>query len=116
MKARCIELRAANGSLLFSLHLLDQEVGSNSRPPNAGGQTSGNSAQTGPSGVSQNDGTLMTEAQKRYLFRILADRGFEGDLAHEHLKSLFSVPALQEVTKQEASRLIERLLEEAGKK
>ena|SRR5260221_4973678 len=55
----------------------------------------------------------MTDAQKRYLFRILAEQGLEGDAASEHLKNLLQVNTLKEVTKQEASRAIERLLEKS---
>jgi hypothetical protein len=55
----------------------------------------------------------MTAPQKRYLFRILADRGIEGDEALQHLKDLFQVDSLREITKLQASKMIERLLEEA---
>ena len=55
----------------------------------------------------------MTDAQKRYLFRILADQGKEGEEAHEYLKSHFQVKSLKEVTKLEASQAIERLLAES---
>ena len=54
----------------------------------------------------------MTDAQKRYLFRILAERGIEGDQAYNRLKEIFQVDALKEITKMEASRAIERLLSE----
>ena len=56
---------------------------------------------------------LMTDSQKRLLFRILADQGIEGDKAHQHLKSIFQVNSLKEVTKLEASRGIEKLLSDA---
>jgi len=56
----------------------------------------------------------MTEAQRRYLFRILAEQGIEEDTAFERLKSLFDVTALKEVTKRDASAMISRLLEEQG--
>jgi hypothetical protein len=55
----------------------------------------------------------MTDAQKRLLFRLLADQGVEGDKAHDHLKNLFHVKSLKEVTRPEASRGIEKLLDEA---
>ena len=55
----------------------------------------------------------MTDAQKRYLFRLLAGQGFEEDKAHERLKELLHVDSLKEVTKSEASKMIERLLEES---
>src|SRR5690606_11398377 len=52
----------------------------------------------------------MTDAQRRYLFRILAGQGIQGDAAHEHLKELFGVPALQQVSKADATRAIDELL------
>jgi hypothetical protein len=52
----------------------------------------------------------MTDAQKRYLFRLLAEQGIEGDEAYKHLKKTFGVEYLREVTKQEASRAIDQLL------
>jgi GTP cyclohydrolase FolE2 len=52
----------------------------------------------------------MTEAQRRYLFRILAGRGLETDAAHEYLKKTFGVPTLKEVMKQDASAVIDELL------
>ena len=57
---------------------------------------------------------LMTEAQRRYLFRILAEQGIEGDAAFEKLKSIFDVNALKQVSKRDASRVIEQLLEDQG--
>ena len=37
---------------------------------------------------------LMTERQRSYLFRILAQRGFEKDVAHEEIKRIFQVASL----------------------
>ena len=56
-------------------------------------------------------GDPMTDSQKRYLFRIMAVRGKEGEDAHEELKRLFQVKTLKDVTKIDASRMIEELLE-----
>jgi len=53
---------------------------------------------------------LMTDAQKRYLFRLLAKRGIEGDAAHRHLKEAFHVDALKKITKLDASQAIDRML------
>ena len=55
----------------------------------------------------------MTEAQRRYLFRILAGQGLENDAAHEYLKEYFEVAALSTVTKQQATEAIDHLLKEA---
>jgi hypothetical protein len=56
------------------------------------------------------NGALMTEAQRRYLFRILAGQGIDNEAAHEYLKSHFSVPALSQVTKAQATAAIDELL------
>ena len=55
---------------------------------------------------------LMTDPQKRYLFRLLAEQGIENDSAYDHLKKKFKVSNLKEVTKAEASKEIERLIAE----
>jgi hypothetical protein len=60
--------------------------------------------------ASKSDSVPMTEAQRRYLFRILAGRGLETDAAHEYLKKTFGVPTLKEVTKADASAVIDELL------
>lgn len=56
------------------------------------------------------DSSLMSEAQKRYLFRLLAEEGLENEAAHEELKKRFNAKTLMEVSKVEASREIERLM------
>ncbi|MGD0036628.1 MAG: hypothetical protein ABSC53_04970 [Bacteroidota bacterium] len=54
----------------------------------------------------------MTEAQQRKLFRMLAEKGIHGDKAHEELKRRLQVNDLGDVSKQEASRMIEKLIAE----
>ncbi|MFZ6016356.1 MAG: hypothetical protein ACOYU0_01835 [Nitrospirota bacterium] len=100
-KVRCIELRTSDGKVIFSLYLYDKEMVLEDNPK-AKEEKSQASTQT--------DESLMTDAQKRYLFRILAEQRIEGDEAHQQLKNLFQVNSLKEVTKLEASRMIERLL------
>jgi hypothetical protein len=55
----------------------------------------------------------MTHAQKRFLFRLLAERGIEGEAAYRHLKETFGVDCLKTVAKFEASRAIDRILRES---
>ncbi len=55
---------------------------------------------------------LMTEAQKKLLFRLMAQAGFEGDAATQEIKKRLTIQSLKEATKQEASNLIQELLEE----
>jgi len=56
----------------------------------------------------------MTEAQRRYLFRILAGKGLKREAAEERLKDLFEVGALAEVTKAAAGKMIDELLQSAA--
>ena len=53
----------------------------------------------------------MTESQRRYLFRLLAERGVTGDEAHDYLKRTFGVESLKDVSKADASTLIDHILE-----
>lgn len=55
-------------------------------------------------------GELMSEAQRRYLFRILAEHGVSGDEAHDFLVQTFGIESLKEATKSDASALINELL------
>ena len=53
---------------------------------------------------------LMSEAQRRYLFRLLAGQGLNSEAAHEHLLDAFKVDSLSKVTKAAATRLIDSIL------
>jgi hypothetical protein len=52
----------------------------------------------------------MTDPQKRYLFRLLAQQGMDGKAAEAHLKETLQVTALREVSKMAASQLIEQMV------
>ena len=111
-KVKCIELRTNEGKVILSLYLYDKEIPSEDNleaPVNEKTEVEKAKSQKGSS---KND-DLMTDAQKRYLFRILAGNGLETDEAHEKLKELFQVDSLKDVTKVEASSAIEKLLEES---
>ena len=58
----------------------------------------------------QGDEPRMTEPQKRYLFRLLAQQGIEGKKAEAHLKDYFRVQNLRDVSKAGASQLIEQMI------
>ena len=51
----------------------------------------------------------MTENQRRFLFRILSEDGLRQEAAHEHLLDRFQVGSLQEVSKEQASQMIDEL-------
>ena len=103
---KLIEVRTIKGEPLCSLKIM--EIGAESINEGAGKEPVNNTNKGGNPG--SND--MMSFAQKRYLFRLLAEQGIEGDTASENLKERFNVASLQEVTKAEASHVIERLLEE----
>ncbi|SYZ72203.1 conserved hypothetical protein [Candidatus Zixiibacteriota bacterium] len=72
-------------------------VRSRSRPQNESDQPS-------------NSDSPMTDAQRRYLFRLLAERQIEGDDAHRHLLEKASVESLDQITKGKASILIDEMV------
>jgi len=53
---------------------------------------------------------LMTENQRRFLFRLLAERRVTNDAAHDWLVERLAVENLKEATKQDASDLINSIL------
>lgn len=58
-------------------------------------------------------GEVMTEAQRRYLFRLLAEKkNLKGKAAENYLKERFEVGSLRDIEKFHASKLIERLISE----
>ena len=52
----------------------------------------------------------MSENQRRFLFRLLAERGIAGDAAHDYLKRAFGVESLKDASKADASTLIDHIL------
>jgi hypothetical protein len=110
-KIRFFEFRTKEGQVIFNFILVEKVSGQevNSRNPE-GGQFKGGNSQEGNS--AGNNDSPMTDAQKRFLFRILADQGLQGELAHQELINAFRVNRLTEVGKFEASKMIERLLAE----
>jgi hypothetical protein len=110
---KSLELRTAEGKLIVSLYLVEKEMDPEGKFKSPGNRNPENRTEKSQGNSSQN-GELMSEAQRRYLFRILAEQGIEGDAAFDKLKSLFDVTVLKDVTKRDASKMIERLLEEQG--
>lgn len=67
-EARLIEIRDRSGGLIFSIIIIEKTF------KDISDERKDNSPEKGDE-KSKNLDTLMTEAQKRYLFRILADQG-----------------------------------------
>jgi hypothetical protein len=56
----------------------------------------------------------MSEAQRRYLFRLMARQGYQREAAESRLKELFEVESLSAITKAAAARMIDELLQSAA--
>jgi hypothetical protein len=105
---KVIEVLSSKGEPVFlfkiregTLNTLDDEEGN--APRNALSKAGNDASKDDP----------MSYAQKRYIFRLLAEQGLDGNEAHEHLKKQCNVDSLKEITKAEASQEIERILREA---
>jgi hypothetical protein len=75
-------------------------------PPARAAAPRGNGAGNGHDGA-------MSEAQRRYLFRLLAGHGYQGKAAEDYLHAEFDVRALTQVTRRQASEMIDELLHAA---
>jgi hypothetical protein len=108
-KTRFFELKTVEGQIILSFNLVEKVVEAENNPSSPQTSEPGGNGGKEFSNAGNND-SPMTEAQKRYLFRILAEHGIQGEIAHQELKNAFRVNQLTQVTKFEASKLIERLL------
>jgi hypothetical protein len=111
-KGKRFELRTPDGKVILVLHLFE-DVGSEDDSTAQPNEKADAKAAKPQRPGSRDENPPMTDAQKRFLFRILAEKGIETEKAHQHLRELFQVDSLKEVSKLEASKMIERLLEEA---
>ena len=57
----------------------------------------------------------MTDAQRRFLFKLLAEQGVDEEQALDVLKDSFGVKNLKEATKSQASELINHLMQNKEK-
>ncbi len=110
-QSECIKVKTKDGKVLLSIYAGDDIV----IERKADGDTKPDKDEKGRNGGGKGNGNSesMTFPQKKFLFRLLAGQGIEGDKAHTRLKELFKVDNLKEVGKMEASRMIERLLKES---
>jgi len=116
-KIKVFEFRSNQGNVIFSIHMFDKEIvpGKPQPPPKPNNpppkkkESKENKKQDHKPG---NNNHLMSQAQRRYIFRLLAEQGTEKEDAHNYLIQYFQVESLKDVTKYEASRMIEYLLKE----
>lgn len=92
--------------------------GSNANPQSSGGNSKipGMRSRSSPragSDPASDTGAAMTVAQRRYLFRLLAERKIEGDEAQQYLLNTLDVESLDQITKSRASILIDEMVNAA---
>ena len=97
------------GDPLFTLRVESEEA-EGPKPSPAPPATTTPRPQPVPSTPHGDGEVRMTEPQKRYLFRLLAEQSVEGKKAEEHLKDYFKVKTLRDVSKSAASQLIEQMV------
>ena len=71
---KILEFLSASGEVLFKIHVSERTIGFQSDQGGKKGK------ENGGNGKSSSSNSLMTDAQKRFLFRILAEQGIEGEL------------------------------------
>jgi hypothetical protein len=120
-QGRYVNVKTSDGKVLLSLYfnpgsgvVLESRLeGRNGQRQGYKGNGNNGNGRNGGNGGSSDNGSGMTYPQKRLLFRLMAQEGFEGDAAQAELLKLFEADSFKDVSKSEASRMIERLLKEA---
>lgn len=74
--------------------------------------TPSSTPQPSPQRGKAGNGDSMSENQRRYLFRLLAQKGVMGERARIWLEDTLGVKSLRDVAKSQASELIDRLVHE----
>jgi len=112
-ESKCFEVRTNDGKVIFSVYVYESGVATADSPGESVEKKGEEKTEKMQNKSSQTDGKEMTAAQKRFLFRLMVGQGVEGEKAHQQLMEFFQVDSLKDVTKYEASKMIERLLEES---
>jgi len=112
-QGRYVDVKTQDGTVLLSLFLPDKGIVLKDRLYEARGNKQETGKKYGGNGGKGNNSESMTYPQKRLLFRLMAQQGFEGDAGNAELLKLFQADNLTDVGKGEASKMIERLLQEA---
>lgn len=105
---RYLDICTVDGKVLFSFCLTEREEGE--QPPSS--QEKVDQPHDGKERKNGNPEERMTNPQQRKLFRLLALRGIAGDEAHTDLKKRFQVNDLEDVSKAEASQMIDKMIKE----
>lgn len=114
-KRTCIEVRNVDEVAIFRIYVTEEGTTTEPQRTSEADPAPRTKAPRGNGDAPRgNADDAMTEAQRRFLFRILSGKGFTGEKAQKHLAQLFQVAALKDVSKRDASDMIERLLAEGG--
>ena len=110
---RYLDICTVDGKVIFSFCLTEREEKEQPILPDAKEAVPQDAKQR----TNGDTGEKMTSPQKRKLFRLLAVKGFTGENAEAELKKRFQAADLDNVSKAEASQMIDKMLkEEKGEK
>jgi len=107
--AKCIEVYSPGGVLLFRAYLSEKEFPDRSKVDADPKPESSSTPRIEPA-----NGEPMSNAQRRFLFRLYALKGVEGERAEADLKRELKVGSLKDITKRDASKIIDRMVTERG--
>ena len=105
---RYLDICTVDGKVLFSFCLTEREEKEQPTLPDA----KESAPQIGKEKTNGDTGEKMTSPQKRKLFRLLAVKGVTGEDAEAELKKRFQATNLDNVSKAEASQMIDKMLKE----
>lgn len=114
-RAKARALRDAINVGVVSLEELAMELtqGNGGKPPN-GSSAPANGNRHAQRSQHRDSGKPMTEHQRKYLFQLLADKGFDIERAQEWLCGAFDIQSSKQITKKGASDMIDHLIKEAS--
>lgn len=109
-RAKARALRDAINVGVISMEELGQEYPNG----NGGKRPNGNSPKGGPQGPQGDQNRPISDSQRKYLFRLLAERGVDAEAGHSWLCRSCAVESVQSITRTQASELIDRLVNDAS--
>ena len=114
-RAKARALRDAINVGVISMEELGQEYGNgNGGKPPSPNATVGNGNGKPPQGSESSEVKFMTVEQRKFLFKLLSEKGMAADDGHAWLCKAASVEDVKLITKKQASELIDHLRREAS--
>ena len=114
MKRWCIEVRNNDDQVIFQFFLNLKEMTSDEKSEATNPKTESSNINDGKH--NEKGELLMVEKQKKELFRLSAEKGYENEEIHKKLLDYFGVEILKDATYSQAQKLIDKMQEDKEKK